>query len=99
MPQYLTEWYLPDLCREQLHRAGRDIADAVARLALDGPVVELLLTIAAPADEVAFALFTAPCAETVELVCRDAGHPVTRIAEALSTPSLSRPSRSTWSPA
>lgn len=98
MPRYLAEWYRPDLDRGQLQLAGREITDAADRLAAAGQRVELLLTVAVPADEFVFALFTAPSADSVQRVCHSAGLPMTRITEALSAPALARPSRSTWSP-
>ena len=79
MPRYLAEWYRPDPSDQQFRRANADVAATAI-----GTPVQLLLTVVVADDHVAFGLFTAPSAAGVEHVCRVAGHPPTRIAEALA---------------
>lgn len=79
MPRYLAEWYRSDPSDSEFRRANADVAATT-----DGTPVQLLLTVLIPTDEVAFGLFTAPSAAGVERVCRSAGHPPTRVTEALA---------------
>lgn len=69
-PSYLVEWYRP---------AGPP------PVVPPGAGVALLLTIAVPADEVVFGLFTGASAESIERACREAGHSPVRVTPAVGT--------------
>ena len=69
-PSYLVEWYRP---------AGPP------PVVPSGGGVALLLTIAVPADEVVFGLFTGASAESIERACRQAGPSPGRGTTALGT--------------
>ena len=73
---YLVEWYQPKLLAGSLD-------DAVAQLdgaaTADHGQVRLLMTLAAPTDEVLYSLFAADSADSVSRVCQRAGWPPDRI--------------------
>jgi hypothetical protein len=79
VPRYLAEWYRPDPSDQRFRRAYANVVATAI-----GTPVQLLLTVLVPADDVAFGLFTAPSAAGVEQVCRAAGYPPTRVAEAVA---------------
>lgn len=76
---FLVEWYRSDL-------ACAPVADTVALLdsgvtvvQAEGLPVRLLVAMAAPADDVLYALFSADSAAAVTLVCAQCGMPSDRI--------------------
>lgn len=76
---YLVEWYHPDFTTAQLDEAtaALEVASAAQRSA--GTSVQLLVTVAAPNDEVLYSVFAANSADDVIHTCAQAGHPVERI--------------------
>ncbi|BDB44861.1 MULTISPECIES: hypothetical protein [Mycobacterium] len=78
-PYFLVEWYRPDLVEryrdEPIDWLGLPTANATAA----SHPVRLLLTVATPADETVFGLFSADCADAVVQSCQLAGWPVDRI--------------------
>jgi hypothetical protein len=83
---YLVEWYRPDLTNELLQQTAQDIGRSAREQSAEDTMVELLLTLFVPEDEVAFCLFAANSRASVTQVCRRAELPFHRIAEAISTP-------------
>jgi hypothetical protein len=84
--RYLVEWYQPALSEALLDQTARQIGCAMAELRGEGTVVDLLLTLFMPDDEVAFGLFAAPSVACVELACRRAELPFGRITKAITGP-------------
>jgi hypothetical protein len=85
LPRYLVEWYRSDLTGELLERTADAIDRTARELTAEGTLVEHLLTLFVPADEVGFCLFAASSPASVEQVCRRAGLPIDRIAMALES--------------
>lgn len=73
---YLVEWYQSALLRGCLDDA---VAQFDGAADADATAIRLLLTLAAPTDEVLYGVFTADSPDTVERVCRRAGWPPDRI--------------------
>ena len=84
--RYLVEWYQPALTEALLEQTARQIGCRTAELRCEGTVVDLLLTLFMPDDEVAFCLFAAPSLACVELACRRAEVPFGRITRAIAGP-------------
>jgi hypothetical protein len=80
---YLVEWYRSELTVAQLDRTAAQLAEGVARMCGEGAPVQLLMTLAVPADEVVFGVFAADSAESVSEVCRRAGLPAERLTDAM----------------
>jgi hypothetical protein len=83
VPRYLVEWYRPGLTGESLEQTAQRIGRSAEEPSSDFGGVDLLLTLYLPGDEVAFCLFAADSADAVAQVCRRAGIPYHRIAEAV----------------
>jgi hypothetical protein len=89
---YLVEWYRPGLTDELLEETADKIDRSAKQFSAEGSLVDLLLTLFVPADEVAFCLFAASSPASVAQVCRRARLPFHRIAEAMaSTGRTTRP--------
>jgi hypothetical protein len=86
LPRYLVEWYRSDLTSELLERTVGAIDRTARELAAEGSLVEHLLTLFVPADEVGFCLFAATSPASVQQLCRRAGLPFDRIATAIASP-------------
>ncbi len=84
--RYLVEWYRPGLTHELLQQTAHKIGRSAGELSAEGSMVELLLALFVPDDEVAFCLFAANSQASVTQVCQRAEIPFHRIAEAISTP-------------
>ncbi len=76
---YLVEWYHPDFTTAQLDDATAALEAASAVQRSEGTSVQLLVTVAAPNDEVLYSVFAANSADDVIHTCAQAGHPVERI--------------------
>jgi hypothetical protein len=87
---YLVEWYRPGLDDDQLSDLVADLDRASASVGIEGLAVRCLWTLAVPADDVAFGIFTADSADTVSMVCRRAGMPASRLTAALAERSIAR---------
>jgi hypothetical protein len=87
LPRYLVEWYGPGLTDELLEQTAGRIDRFARDLSAEGSVVDLLLTLFVPDDEVAFGLFAADSPASVAQVCRRAQLPFHRIATAIARPS------------
>lgn len=79
LPCHVVEWYRPDVTRAQLDDAVVNLDGCVAAMRGEGLDIELLMTLALPAEEVVFAVFAARSAQTVYDVCRRAGVPAERL--------------------
>jgi Protein of unknown function (DUF4242) len=84
--RYLVEGYRPGLTHELLQQTAHKIGRSAEELSAEGSMVELLLALFVPDDEVVFCLFAANSRASVTQVCRRAELPFHRIAEAISTP-------------
>ncbi len=73
---YLVEWYQSALLTGSLDETVVRLGSAADA---DDAGVHLVLTLAAPSDEVLYSLFTADSVETVNRVCSRAGWPPDRI--------------------
>lgn len=84
-PRYLVEWYRPNLTDELLAQTVHRIDRCAGELSAQGTVVDLLLTLFVPDDEVASGLFAAGSSASVAQLCRRAELPFDRIAEAVES--------------
>ncbi len=73
---YLVEWYQSALLTGPLDETVVRLGSAADA---ENAGVHLVLTLAAPSDEVLYSLFTADSVETVNRVCSRAGWPPDRI--------------------
>lgn len=89
---FLVEWYDPAFTAAPLPQTAAGLEAAAAAVSAHGTTVHLELTVAAPADDVLYSVFTADCAETVLQACRHAGRPPDRITTGIRT-HLSGPSK------
>jgi hypothetical protein len=80
---YLLEWYRPDPTPDELDRIAAALAESAATLCAEGSPVQLLLTLAVPADDVVFAVAAARSAQDVAQACRRAGIPAQRLTATL----------------
>ena len=82
--QFLVEWYQTAL----VHTPLADIAGRLAHSAVvartHGTAVSVVLTVAAPGDEMVFGVFRAETPDAVKRVCQEAGCPVDRITGGVS---------------
>jgi hypothetical protein len=83
LPCYLVEWYRPQLTGGPLADTTARLESAAATVCAEGASVRLLMTLAVPADEVLFGVFTADSAHAVSEVCRRAGFPAERLTDAV----------------
>lgn len=79
LPCYLVEWYRPEVTAGELDATAASLQAGVAAMCGEGSPVELLITLAIPADEVLFGVFTAGSARDVSEACRRAGIPAERL--------------------
>ncbi len=77
---FLTEWYQPRLTTSDLQDHIAVLEHTAQRMAADGEVVELIITVAAASDEILYGVFESDAAETVARTCRRAGLPADRIS-------------------
>jgi hypothetical protein len=82
---YLAEWYLPELTEQSVDDLVARVDDAAAAATGEGTPVELLLTLAVPADEVLYGVFGADSPATVSRTCRAAGAPHQRLSADIGT--------------
>jgi hypothetical protein len=81
----MVEWYDPALTAAPPRQTATRLEAGAVAVSADGAKVRLLLTLAAPADEVVYSVFSADCAETVLRVCQTAGCPPDRITTDIHT--------------
>ena len=84
-PCFLVEWYRPGLTEEAVDDTAATLDRCAAALSAAGTPVQLLVTIAAPADEILFGVFAAGSAHTVAAVCQRAGIAAQRVTAAVGT--------------
>ncbi|MCU1696080.1 MAG: Uncharacterized protein JWR34_2143 [Mycobacterium sp.] len=80
---YLLEWYRPDPTDDQLERIATALAEGAAASSADGFPVQLIMTLAVPADDVVFAVLAAASPDDVTQTCRRAGIPAERLTATL----------------
>jgi hypothetical protein len=87
---YLIEWYRSGLTAEPFDEIAVKLAERAASMSAEGSPVQLLLIIAVPNDEFAFAVFAACSAHVVTQTCQRAGIPAQRVtpADAYTTSGL-----------
>jgi hypothetical protein len=78
LPCHVVEWYRPEVTRRQLDDTMVNLDACVAAMRGEGTEIELLMTLALPAEEVVFAVFAARSTQTVHEACRRAGVPAER---------------------
>jgi hypothetical protein len=76
---FLAEWYRPDVTSRTVEDIAAVLDTAAAELRAEGIEVRLLMTLAVPADEVLYAMFSAYSADSVIKMCEHAGIPVERL--------------------
>lgn len=90
MPCYLVEWYRPELRTRPLEEVAAKLEECAAMLSANGSPVQLVMTLAVPAEEVLFGIFQADSADSVSEACTCAGMPGGRLSEALNARITSR---------
>ncbi|MEV7965441.1 hypothetical protein AB0O34_05595 [Sphaerisporangium sp. NPDC088356] len=84
LSHYLVEWYRSDVTGELLEQAAHTIGRSIDEMTAEGTVIDLLLTVFVPGDEVGFCLFAAGSPASVEQACRRAGLTFDRIMPCLT---------------
>jgi hypothetical protein len=77
---FLAEWYRPDVTSRTVDDIADALQTAAAAMRAAGTQVRLLLTLAVPADEVLYVMFSANSADNVTQTCARAGIPVERLS-------------------
>jgi (2Fe-2S) ferredoxin len=77
---FLGEWYRPDVTSRTIEDLDAALHIAAEAMRAKGIQVRLLMTLAVPADEVLYAMFTAYSADSVVQTCKQAGIPVERLS-------------------
>lgn len=83
LPCYLVEWYRPQLTAGMLNDTAVRLDACAAALCAEGKSVQLLMTLAVPAEEVLFGVFAAGSVQSVTETCVRAGIPAERLSEAI----------------
>jgi hypothetical protein len=78
-PCYLVEWYRPELMGLPLDNTVARLDAAARALRDEGSAVRLVMTMAAPLDEVLYDVFAAGSPESVIAACLRAGYPAERV--------------------
>jgi hypothetical protein len=76
---YLAEWYRPEVTQQPLDDTVAKLDAVAATMRVEGALVNLLLTLAVPTDEVIYGVFSAHSPDIVVQACRRAGLPLERI--------------------
>lgn len=82
---YLAEWYRPEVTQQPLDETVAKLDAVTAAMSVAGSPVNLLVTVAVPADEVTYGVFTARSPEMVVQACRRAGIPLERLSSDVAT--------------
>jgi hypothetical protein len=77
---YLAEWYRPEVTQQPLDDTVARLDAVVATMRVEGSVVNLLVTLAVPTDEVIYGVFAARSPDIVVQACRRAGIPLERLS-------------------
>ena len=85
MPNYLVEWYLPELTEESVDDIVAKLDVAATTVTGEGMPVRLLVTLAVPTDEVLYGVFGAHSPDIVTATCRRAGVPYQRLSAHVGT--------------
>jgi hypothetical protein len=91
LPCYLVEWYGPQFSDDRLDRVAASLDASAASMCAEGSPVQLVMTLAVPADEVLFGVFAAGSAHVVTQACQRAGMPAARLTAAVEIPHLTAP--------
>ena len=86
MPCFLVEWYRPELRAEDLDVIAAKLDATTHSLQAQGPLVQRVMLLALPSDEVVFGVFTAPSASDVAHACELAGMGAVRLTAGLTQP-------------
>ena len=79
LPCYLVEWYRPQLAELLLDDTIAKLHAAAGALRDEGSAVRLIITVAAPSDEVLYGVYAAGSPDTVIAACQRAGYPAERV--------------------
>jgi len=80
LPCHLVEWYRPELNAESVGDMITRLNAAIAEMIGQAIPVQLLVTLAVPADEVLYGVFAACSPDVVVDVCERAGVPPHRLS-------------------
>lgn len=81
----LAEWYLPDLTDELIDAYVSRLQAAAAAMRAEGADVQLVLTVAVPADEVLYGVFDGCQPDVVVRTCERAGLAPERLSGKVGT--------------
>ena len=76
---YLVEWYRPSITGDLLDHTIDQLDECAASLSSKGSLVQLLMTLAVPSDDVVFGVFEADSTHSVASACDRAGIPAQRV--------------------
>ncbi|MBO0883691.1 MAG: hypothetical protein J2P17_25820 [Mycobacterium sp.] len=82
---YLAEWYRPEVTLQPLDDTVARLDAVAATMRVEGAVVNLLVTLAVPTDEVIYGVFAAHSPDVVVQACRRAGIPLERLSSDVAT--------------
>jgi hypothetical protein len=88
---HLAEWYLPELTQQSVDDMVARLDVAATAVTGDGTPVSLMLTLAVPADEVLYGVFSAQSLDLVTRTCDQAGLPYQRLSRNVGTRIRHRP--------
>lgn len=83
LEHFLVEWYRPAIADEPLDVSVARLIECAATISAAGSPVNLLATLAVPADEIVLAVFDSASEQSVADVCRRAGCPAQRLTAAV----------------
>lgn len=82
---FLAEFYLPEMTGQSVEATLSDLDAAVALMKAGGSVVQLLVIVSVPIDEVLYCVFVADSPELVIETCQRAGIPPQRLTPDIGT--------------
>jgi (2Fe-2S) ferredoxin len=77
---FLAEWYRQDVTSRTVEDIAAVLQTSAAAMRAKGIGVQLLMTLAVPADEVLYVMFAADSADDIVQTCIQAGIPVERLS-------------------
>jgi hypothetical protein len=83
LTRFLVEWYWPNIDDESVDECIARLVECARSLSLAGSAVQLLMTVAVPADEVVLAVFDSTSPRTVAEVYVLAGVRAQRLTSAV----------------
>jgi hypothetical protein len=88
---YLVEWYRPEISEDTLDGLVTLLDERVSAICADGALVQLLVALLVPDDQLMFGVFAADSSDVVAQVCTAAGLPAQRLSRAIGVSAARQP--------